>query len=80
MLSQIRIKDIDGPYHRFLCIYISLSVAENGATIKTTFRRLGEDPRLIIEIVWNPSTDNLGFWVKVFSVNYIRVEFLSQVA
>ncbi|XP_045034560.1 uncharacterized protein LOC123475636 [Daphnia magna] len=56
------------------------SVAENGASGKTPTCRLSDDPDLILGIVWNPSTDNLGFRVKVSSVKYTRVGLLAQVA
>jgi hypothetical protein len=54
--------------------------SDNGITVKTQVRSLSDDPELILGIVWNPSTDHLGFRVKVSSVNYTRVGLLAQVA
>ncbi len=54
--------------------------SDNEITIKTQVRSLSDDPELILGILWNPSTDHLGFRVKVSSVNYTRVGLLAQVA
>ncbi|XP_046459823.1 uncharacterized protein LOC124206177 [Daphnia pulex] len=54
--------------------------SDNGTTVKTQVRSISDDPELILGIVWNPSTDHLGFRVKVSRVNYTRVGLLAQVA
>ena len=55
-------------------------VAERGAADETMPFSLSYDPGLILGIVWNPSTDKLGFRVKPTTVNYTRVGLLAQVA
>ena len=56
------------------------SSTDGGSSNKNTTCSLGDDPGLILGIVWNPVTDMLGFRVKVASVIYTRVGLLSQVA
>ena len=56
------------------------SSTDGGSSNKNTTCSLGDDPGLILGIVWNPATDMLGFRVKMASVIYTRVGLLSQVA
>jgi hypothetical protein len=56
------------------------SSTDGGFSTKDTTCSLGEDPGLILGIVWDPVTDMLGFRVKVASVIYTRVGLQSQVA
>jgi hypothetical protein len=55
-------------------------VVERGAADGTMPFSLSDDPGLILGIVWNPSTDKLGFRVKPTTVTYTRVGLLAQVA
>jgi hypothetical protein len=55
-------------------------VAERGAAVEAMPCNLGDDLVLILGMLWNPSSDRLGFRVKLTTVNYTGVGLLAQVA
>lgn len=55
-------------------------VAERGAVVEAMSCNLGDYPGFILGIVWNPSSDRLGFRVKLTTVNYTGMGLLAQVA